>query len=138
MAYDEGLAERVRGVLEERGPVSERRMFGGLAFLVRGHMAVGIVKDELMVRVGPEAYAHALSEPHARAMDFTGRPMKGLLFVSPEGLESDTDLERWIERGFGYAASLPAKEPRLKAMPPNKRMQLTRSARANSRRGPRS
>ena len=110
MAYDEGLAERIRAVLEERGAVSERRMFGGLAFLVRGHMAVGIVKDELMVRVGPESYAGALSEPHARAMDFTGRPMKGLVFVSPEGLEADEDLQRWIERGLDYAASLPAKE----------------------------
>lgn len=111
MAYDEGLAERVRGLLEDRGKVSERRMFGGLAFLMRGHMTVGIVKDELMVRVGPESYARALNEPHARAMDFTGRPMKGLVFVSPEGIESDSDLERWVERGFGYAASLPAKEP---------------------------
>jgi TfoX/Sxy family transcriptional regulator of competence genes len=120
MAYDEGLAERIRGLLEDRGKVTERRMFGGLAFLMRGHMTVGIVKDELMVRVGPQSYAHALSEPHARAMDFTGRPMKGLVFVSPEGIESDADLERWVERGFGYAASLPAKEPRSKAMPPNK------------------
>jgi TfoX/Sxy family transcriptional regulator of competence genes len=138
MAYDEGLAERIRGLIEDRGKVSERRMFGGLAFLARGHMTVGIVKDELMVRVGPESYARVLREPHARAMDFTGRPMKGFVFVSPDGLESDTDLERWVERGFGYAASLPAKEPRLKAMPPNKRMQLTRSAKANGRRGPRS
>jgi TfoX/Sxy family transcriptional regulator of competence genes len=109
MAYDEGLAERIRGLLEDRGQVSERRMFGGLAFLVRGHMTVGIVKDELMVRVGPESYSQALSEQHARAMDFTGRPMKGLVFVSGEGLESDTDLERWVERGVAYAASLPRK-----------------------------
>lgn len=138
MAYDGGLAERIRGLVEDRGKVFERRMFGGLAFLMRGHMTVGIVKDELMVRVGPEAYAQALSEPHARAMDITGRPMKGFVLVSPEGFESDTVLERWVERGFGYAASLPAKESRLKAMPPNKRMQLTRSAKANGRRGPRS
>jgi TfoX/Sxy family transcriptional regulator of competence genes len=138
MAYDEGLAERIRGLLEDRGTVSERRMFGGLAFLMRGHMTVGIVRDELMVRVGPEFYSQALGEPHARAMDFTGRPMKGLVFVSGEGLESDADLERWVERGVGYAASLPAKEPQLKALPPNKRMQLTRSALANGRRGPRS
>ena len=137
MAYDEGLAERIRGVLENRGKVSERRMFGGLAFLMRGHMTVGIVKDELMVRVGPETYPQVVREPHARPMDFTGRPMKGFVFVSPQGLESDEDLERWVERGVGYAALLPTKEPRLKAMPPNKRMQLTRSATAK-RRGPRS
>ena len=137
MAYDEGLAERIRGLVEDRGKVFERRMFGGLAFLMRGHMTVGIVKDELMVRVGPEAYAQALSEPHARAMDITGRPMKGFVIVSPEGLESDAVLERWVERGFGYAASLPAKEPRLKAVPPKKRMRLTTSAKANGRRDPR-
>jgi len=115
MAYDEGLAERIRGVLEDRGKVSERRMFGGLAFLMRGHMAVGIVKDDLMVRVGPETYSQVLREPHTRAMDFTGRPMTGFVFVSPQGLESDADLERWVERGVRYAASLPTKEPRLKA-----------------------
>ncbi len=78
-AYDEGLAERIRGVLDERKDVSERRMFGGLAFLVRGHMSVGIVKDRVMVRVGPEVYDRLLEEPHARKMDFTGRPMKGFL-----------------------------------------------------------
>ena len=138
MAYDEGLAERIRGLLEDRGKVTERRMFGGLAFLLRGHMTVAIAKDELMVRVGPESYAHALSERHARAMDLTGRPMKGLVIVSPEGIEADSDLERWVERGFGYAASLPAKEPRSKAMPANKRVRRTRSAKANGRRGPRS
>ena len=138
MAYDEGLAERIRGLLEDRGKVTERRMFGGLAFLLRGNMTVGIVNDELMVRVGPATYDAALRQPHARAMDFTGRPMKGFIFVSPEGLESDTDLARWVERGVTYGASLPAKEPSLKTMPPNKRTQQTRSAMANSRRGPRS
>ena len=109
MAYDEGLAERIRGLLEDHGTVSERRMFGGLAFLIRGHMTVGIVKEELMVRVGPETYPQVLREPHARAMDFTGRPMKGFVFVSAQGLDSDADLERWVERGVGYAASLPTK-----------------------------
>lgn len=133
MAYDEGLAERIRGLLEDRGKVSERRMFGGLAFLIRGHMTVGIVKEELMVRVGPETYPQVLREPNARAMDFTGRPMKGFVFVSAQGLDSDADLERWVERGVGYAASLPTKEPGLKAMPPNK--QQTGSATAK-RRGP--
>ena len=121
MAYDEGLAERVRGVLEDRGKVSERRMFGGLAFMMRGHMTVGIVKDELMVRVAPETHAHVLHEAHARPMDFTGRPMKGFVFVSPEGLESDADLQRWVERGVEYAASLPPKEPRSKAVSPKRR-----------------
>jgi TfoX/Sxy family transcriptional regulator of competence genes len=121
MAYDEGLAERIRTLLDDRGPVSERRMFGGLAFMMRGHMTVGIVKDELMVRVGPGTYSEVVREPHARAMDFTGRPMKGFVFVSPAGLESDGDLERWVERGVGYAASLPEKEPALKPLRPKRR-----------------
>jgi hypothetical protein len=98
-------------------------------------MTVGIVKDELMVRVGPQTYGQALREPHARAMDFTGRPLKGFIFVSPEGLESDTDLERWVDRGVAYGASLPAKEPGLTAVRPKKRKRLTRSAKAK-RRGP--
>jgi hypothetical protein len=71
------------------------------------------VPAELMVRVGPESYAQALKEPYVRAMDFTGRPMKGLVFVSPEGLESDAELERWVDRGLAHAATLPAKEPPL-------------------------
>jgi len=117
MAYDEGLAERVRGLLEERGRVSEKRMFGGLAFMMNGHMTVGIVKDELMVRVGSDTYAQSLREPHVRAMDFTGRPMKGFVFVSPAGLELDSDLQRWVDRGLAHAASLPAKVPVLAATP---------------------
>ena len=136
MAYDEGLAERVRGVLEDRGGVSERRMFGGLAFLIRGHMTVGIVKDELMVRVGPEMYARSVREPHARAMDFTGHPMKGFVFVSPPGLESDTALERWVETGVAYAASLPEKKPGLEAKAPPKRRRpgsVARKRRASRR-----
>jgi TfoX/Sxy family transcriptional regulator of competence genes len=109
MAYDEGLAQRIREALAPRRDVSEKVMFGGIAFMVGGNMAVGIVKEDLMVRVAPEAHLALLSEPHARPMDFTGRPMKGWLFVSPEGVESDADLNRWIERGTAYAASLPAK-----------------------------
>jgi TfoX/Sxy family transcriptional regulator of competence genes len=109
MAYDEGLAQRIRELLEERRDVLERRMFGGLAFFVRGNMCVGVVKDELMVRVGPEAYEEALDRPHARAMDFTGRPMKGLVFVAEPGFESDRALRAWVERGVAFAASLPAK-----------------------------
>jgi len=107
MAYDEGLAERVRTFLSEETGVSEKRMFGGLAFLVRGHMGVGIVKDQLMVRVGPHAYDELVRQPHARPMDFTGRPMKGLVFVAAEGLDSDADLGRWVERGVLFARSLP-------------------------------
>jgi len=109
MAYDEGLAERIREALEDREDVTERKMFGGLAFLVGGNMCAGVVKDELMVRVGPDAYEACLARPHARKMDFTGRPMKGMVYVGCDGFESDRDLRAWIERGVRFAASLPAK-----------------------------
>ena len=82
MAYDEGLAQRVREVLAERSDLSERKMFGGLCFLVNGNMCCGVVRDELMVRVGPDAYDESLSLPHARKMDITGRPMKGFVYRS--------------------------------------------------------
>jgi len=109
VAYDEGLAQRIRERVEEQPGLGERRMFGGLAFLVNGNMAVGVVRSELMVRVGPDGHAAALREPHARPMDFTKRPMKGFVFVAPAGFEEDADLARWIERGVRFAASRPAK-----------------------------
>jgi TfoX/Sxy family transcriptional regulator of competence genes len=109
MAYDEGLAQRIREVLEERTDVAEKRMFGGVAFLVNGNMAVGVVKSELMVRVGPDAHAAALREPHARPMDFAKRPMKGFVFVAEAGLAEDAQLSAWVERGVRFAASLPPK-----------------------------
>jgi TfoX/Sxy family transcriptional regulator of competence genes len=109
VAYDEGMAQRIREMLAERTDTSEMRMFGGIAFLVRGNMAVGVVKDDLMVRVGPDAHGDLVALPHARPMDFTGRPLKGLLFVAAEGVESDADLRQWIEHGVSYAGALPAK-----------------------------
>jgi TfoX/Sxy family transcriptional regulator of competence genes len=109
MAYDEGLAERIRGVIDGRSGVSEKKMFGGVAFLVHGNMFVGIVKDELMVRVGPEAHPAALKRPHVRPMDFTGKPMAGYVFVSPAGLDEDAELERWIDLGARFVATLPRK-----------------------------
>jgi TfoX/Sxy family transcriptional regulator of competence genes len=128
MAYDEGLAERVRGVLDERLDVSEKRMFGGIAFMVRGHMCVGIVKDELMVRVGPDRYDGLVRQPNARRMDFTGRPMKGFVFVDAAGLETDAGLSRWVEHGLRYVSSLPAK-----GAPPARRSPASLPARGSSR-----
>lgn len=109
MAYDEGLAERVRGLAQDLARLDEKKMFGGLCFLVRGNMAAGIVGDELMARVGPVAYAECLRLPHAREMDFTGKPMKGLIYVAPDGIAEDEDLLAWLKRGLAYAASLPPK-----------------------------
>jgi TfoX/Sxy family transcriptional regulator of competence genes len=108
MAIDEGLAERIRESLGT-APVTERRMFGGLAFLSRGHMFIGISKEALMVRVGPHAYKASLKRPAARVMDFTGRPMKGYVFVDAPGFESDEDLASWVQAGLSFVATLPPK-----------------------------
>jgi TfoX/Sxy family transcriptional regulator of competence genes len=109
MAYNENLARRVRALLADQSEVGERKMFGGLAFMIRGNMCCGIVGEELMVRVGPEQYAVALAQPHAREMDFTGRPMRGMVMVAANGLASDESLEQWIRRGIMFVSLLPSK-----------------------------
>lgn len=109
MAYDEELAARIRRQLDGHDGVTERKMFGGIAFMRNGNMICGVVKDELMVRVGAEAYADALARPHARPMDFTGRPMKGMLFVGADGIRCDNGLSSWTGLSLAFAASLPPK-----------------------------
>jgi TfoX/Sxy family transcriptional regulator of competence genes len=109
MAYDEALADRVRDVLAPRADLTERKMFGGIAFMVGGNMAVGVIDDDLMVRLDPADAEKALGEPHTRPMDFTGRPMKGMLFVDSAGTAADEDLAGWAEAGADFAASLPPK-----------------------------
>jgi TfoX/Sxy family transcriptional regulator of competence genes len=89
VAYDEDLADRVRSVLPAGEAVTEQQMFGGLAFMLDGHMFCGVVKDTLMLRLGPEAAGRALAQPHVRPMDFTGRPMKGMVFLDLAGLHGD-------------------------------------------------
>ena len=84
-------------------------MFGGIAFMLNGNMCSGVVNNELMLRVGPDGYEQALNRPHARKMDFTGKPMKGFVYVGVEGFESDADLENWIELAYQFVMSLPAK-----------------------------
>ena len=108
MAFDEQLAERVRVVLESDDGVTERKMFGGLAFMVNGNMACGIVKDELMLRLGAERADAALEHPHVREMDFTGRPMTGMVYVERGGL-GDAELRAWVQQAAAYASSLPPK-----------------------------
>lgn len=109
MAYDEGLAERLRELLREQQGIGERKMFGGLAFMRNGNMLVGILGDTLMARVGPERYREALRMPHAREMDFTGKPMTGYVFVTPEGFAEDADLARWLALCIAFGDTLPAK-----------------------------
>ena len=109
MAYDEKLAERVRETLKRRRGVSEKKMFGGLAFLVNGHMACGVQGEDLMVRVGPDDYDEALKKVGARPMDFTGRPLKGMIYVGPRGYRRAPSLKAGVERGCSYVRSLPPK-----------------------------
>ena len=111
MSFDEELAARVREKLSARASVAERKMFGGLAFMVGGHMCCGVLGPDLMVRVGPAAHETALAEPGARPMDFTGKPLKGMVYVSPAGLQAATALEGWIERGLAHVDGLPPKAP---------------------------
>ena len=108
MAYDEVAAHRVRELITAHNPV-EKRMFGGIAFMIGGNMSVGVNKEHLMVRVGPDGHDEAISLPHARIMDFTGKPMRGWIIVEPPGYASDDDLAGWVKRGVDFARSLPPK-----------------------------
>lgn len=108
MAYDEGAAERIRELLEDQ-VFSERKMFGGLAFMLNGHMTIGLIKEDLMVRIGPENQAMALRKTHTRPMDFTGRPMKGYVFVASEGYAEDSDLAEWLDLASEFTRSLAPK-----------------------------
>jgi hypothetical protein len=116
MAYDEDLADRVREVVPIDAEVTERKMFGGLAFLLDGHMFVGIVGSELMVRLGSETAQRALELDHVREMDFTGRPMNNMIFVQPPGLQ-DPELKRWVTAAADYARTLDPKQPRRPGHP---------------------
>jgi len=109
MAYAENDGQRVRDALGDRDDVIEKKMFGGLCFMVRGHMAVGLTAAELMVRVGPDAWEDALAEEHAREMDFTGKSLKGFVYVDPAGWATKKDLAKWVARGVAFAESLPPK-----------------------------
>jgi len=106
MAFDAGLAERVRECFENHLDPEEKKMFGGLAFMVNGHMCIGIVKETLMVRVGSENYQDALKQPHARKMDFTGKPLKGFIYVDHLGFENDKDLVNWVKKALEFNQTL--------------------------------
>ena len=115
MAYNEELAQRIRQTFSADDGFEEKKMFGGLAFMLGGNMVCGITKDDLMARIGPDAHEAALERPGARPMDFTGRPMKGIVFVGPEGYASDDDLRSWLEATLAFATTLPPKESKPKS-----------------------
>ena len=109
MPYDEKLANRVSAFLENTPEISEKKMFGGIGYLLNGNMACGIHQEYLFVRVGPENYQAALDEAHTRVFDLTGRPMTGWVAVEPEGLQSKDRLVYWVRQGLGFAETLPPK-----------------------------
>ena len=109
MAYDEGLAQIVREFLEELPGYIEKRMFGGICFLLHGNMACGILNDDLIVRVGPENYEKLLKLPNAREFDITGRSMKGWIMVLSEEFDSDNAVMEWVQKGIDFSLSLPPK-----------------------------
>jgi TfoX/Sxy family transcriptional regulator of competence genes len=109
MAFNEVLAERIRRQIARRKNIKEKQMFGGVGFLLKGNMLVGVWKDSLIARLGPEEGNAAVKEPHVKAFDITGRPMKGWVLVAAEGVEDDEQLSDWIQRAWKYVGPLPAK-----------------------------
>jgi TfoX/Sxy family transcriptional regulator of competence genes len=107
VVYDEALAARVRAVLGAHPDVGETKMFGGLSFMLGGQMCCGVLKDQLVVRVGTDKLEQALSEPYTQPMDFTGRPSSGMVYVEGAGLRSDSELGRWVERAVEYVRTHP-------------------------------
>lgn len=109
MAYDEALAARVRSRIGDHPALTEREMFGGIAFMIGGNMAVGVHGDDLMVRVGKAGHDAAVARPGARVMDFGTRPMVGWITVAPEGFTLDADFDAWVDLGITFAVGLPVK-----------------------------
>ncbi len=111
MSFDEALAERCRKILKGEPALTERKMFGGLSFLVGGKMVCGVLGEKLVLRMDPgDAYTGALKKPHVKPMDFTGRPMRGFVYVLPEGLTRGTALRNWLRAALTYRRALPSKQ----------------------------
>ena len=109
MAYDSDVADRIRARIGPRPELTEREMFGGIAFMINGNMAVGTSGEELMVRVGKEAHDEIVARPGARTFDMGARPMKGWISVTADGYDSNEEFGYWVDQGVAYAESLPAK-----------------------------
>ena len=109
MAYDEKLADQIRDQFKGKGRITEKKMFGGLCFMMNGNMTCGVEKDNLVVRVGPDQYDWALKQKHTRPMDFTGRPLKGFVYVLPQGIKTPSSLKKWLDLATDFVNSLPSK-----------------------------
>jgi TfoX/Sxy family transcriptional regulator of competence genes len=110
MPYDEVLGNRIRTALGAQPALVEKKMFGGIGFMLNGNMVCGVYKDCLIVRIGPEKHTASLARPHTRLFDITGRTMTGWIMVESEGCATEDELQAWLEAGLGYARSLPPKK----------------------------
>ena len=110
MAFDENLATRIRATLARRKGITEKKMFGGIGFLLNGNMCVGVWKESLIARLGPEGGDAALREPHVRPFDITGKPMAGWVLVEPAGVAADSQVRDWVQRCIVFTNELPAKK----------------------------
>jgi TfoX/Sxy family transcriptional regulator of competence genes len=110
MAFDKSLAQRIRDALARKKNIEEKKMFGGICFLLNGNMLVGVWKNSLIARLGPAQGEEALLEPHTKEFDITGKPMKNWILVEPEGVENDDQLKDWVQRAAKFVGKLPAKE----------------------------
>jgi TfoX/Sxy family transcriptional regulator of competence genes len=114
MPFSESLASRIRGALARKRNIEEKKMFGGVGFLLNGNMLVGVWKNSLIIRLGPDNYEEALMEPHVREFDITGKPMKGWVMVEPDGIEDDGQLTDWIQRATDFVGTLAKKTGKSK------------------------
>jgi TfoX/Sxy family transcriptional regulator of competence genes len=132
MAFNEKLADRIREKMAVHKKVEEKKMMGGLCFMYKNKMCCGIVKDDLMVRVIENRYEEALSHPYGRQMDFTGRPLKGFVFVESDGFKKEKDLVYWIQMGVEFVDALPPQKMKAKPLKKVKQSDKHKSIRKNS------
>jgi TfoX/Sxy family transcriptional regulator of competence genes len=126
MAYDEDLADRIRGLVAMRDGYSERKMFGGLCFMLHGNMFAGVVHDDLMLRVGKEGFDAALQRPAVRPMDFTGRPMTNMVYIAPSGIATDAALRGWLDEALAYVDTIPPKAAKAAKPRPARSKRVTK------------
>ena len=121
MAYSQELADRIRAIMKRRQGFTEQKMFGGIAFMIHGHMCAGVISDDLMLRLGEEDAAKALEEPYVRSMTFTGPPMKSMVYISSDGCPDAPALRAWLDRACRFVKTLPPKplppQPTLRKLP---------------------
>ena len=110
MVHNEQLANKTRALLSWRKGFSEKKMFGGMSYLINGNMCCGVLKDDLVVRLGPEQYEKGVAMPHARPMDFTGMSIKRFVYVDSNGWSNSATLKKWVQLGLDYASALPKKK----------------------------